>query len=243
MRNSIILLLAAALVLASGACNSAPGRPALESQVLPPDKVLNFDTLYQQNCAGCHGSQGKGGAAFGLASPVYLAIADEARIRRVIAEGVEGTAMPAFAQSSGGMLTDDQVKAIVSGIRSHWATPDRLDVAPPSYSALAPGVPTRGFEAYNTYCLSCHGAAGRGGPRGGSIVDESYLTLVSDQYLRTIVITGRREMGAPDWRGNVPGKPMSQQDVSDVVSWLSAQRPKIPNHPNSATNPGAGGTQ
>lgn len=243
MRNSIILLLAVVLALASGACNSAPGRPAVDSQVLPPDKVLNFDILYQQNCAGCHGAQGKGGAAVGLASPVYLAIADDATIRRVTAEGVPGTAMPAFAQSSGGMLTDDQVNAIVSGIRSRWATPHLLDVAPPSYSALAPGVLTRGFEAYNTYCLSCHGAAGRGGPRAGSIVDESYLTLVSDQYLRTIVITGRPEMGAPDWRGNVPGKPMSQQDVSDVVSWLSAQRPKIPNHPNLPTNPGAGGTQ
>src|SRR5258708_12118220 len=149
MRDSIILLLAMALVLASGACNSAPGRPALDSQVLPPDKVLNFDTLYQQNCAGCHGTQGKGGAAVALASPVYLAIADDATIRRVTAEGVEGTAMPAFAQSSGGMLTDGQVKAIVSGIRSGWATPHLLDVAPPSYSPLPPRFPTPGFEAYN----------------------------------------------------------------------------------------------
>jgi hypothetical protein len=31
-------------------------------------------------------------------------------------------------------------------------------------------------------------------------------------------------MGAPDWRGNVPGKPMSSQNVSDVVAWLAAQR-------------------
>ena len=244
MRNSITLLLRLALTsMAICGCNSAPGRPALDSQVLPPDKVLNFETLYQQNCAGCHGTQGKGGAAVGLASPVYLAIADDATIRRATAEGVEGTAMPAFAQSSGGMLSDEQVKAIVSGIRSRWAMPHILDVAPPSHSALAPGDPLRGREAYNTYCSSCHGAAGRGGPRAGSIVDESYLKLVSDQYLRTIVITGRPEMGAPDWRGNVPGKPMLQQDVSDVVAWLSAQRPKIPNHLNSAANPGAGRTQ
>jgi len=224
-------------------CSSAPGRPALDSQVLPPDKVLNFERLYQQNCAGCHGAQGKGGAAVGLATPVYLAVANDATIRRVTAEGIEGTAMPAFAQSSGGMLTDEQVNAIVGGIRSRWATPHLLDVVPPSYSALAPGDPTRGFGTYNTYCLSCHGAAGRGGPRAGSIVDESYLKLVSDQYLRTIVITGRPEMGAPDWRSNVPGKPMSQEDVSDVVAWLSTQRPRTSNHVNSAANPTAGGTQ
>jgi cytochrome c oxidase cbb3-type subunit 3 len=228
MRNSIISCIALAMA-ASCSCNSAPGRPALESQVVPPNKVVTFHILYQQNCAGCHGAQGKGGAAVALSSQVYLAIADDAAIRRVIAEGVSGTAMPAFAQSSGGMLTDEQVMTIATGIRSRWRKSDSLNISPPSYSALAVGDSKRGNEIYGTYCSFCHGAGGRGGPRAGSIVDESYLTQVSDQYLRTIVIAGRPEMGAPDWRDNVPGKPMSQQEVSDVVAWLSAQRPKIPN--------------
>jgi cytochrome c oxidase cbb3-type subunit 3 len=64
-----------------------------------------------------------------------------------------------------------------------------------------------------------------------SIVDGSYLALVSDQGLRTVVIVGRPELGAPDWRGNVPGKPMSSQDVSDVVAWLASQRTKFPGQP------------
>jgi len=72
-------------------------------------------------------------------------------------------------------------------------------------------------------------------------VDEAFLTLASDQYLRTIVIVGRPELGAPDWRGNVPGKPMSQQDISDVVAWLSAQRPKPAF--SSSTKSAIGGTQ
>jgi len=234
MRHSTIRLLACALTLAaSAACDSAPGRPALESQVLPPNRVLNFENLYRQNCAGCHGSQASGGAAVGLGSAVYLAIADDATIRRVTAQGVPGTAMPAFAQSSGGMLTDEQINAIVTGIRGRWARADSLDLVPPSYVALAPGSSEKGVEVYQTYCSSCHGSAGQGGPRAGSIVDGSYLTLVSDQYLRTIVITGRPEMGAPDWRSDLPGKPMSQQDISDVVAWLSSQRPKISSQPYS----------
>jgi hypothetical protein len=56
-------------------------------------------------------------------------------------------------------------------------------------------------------------------------VDGSYLSLVSDQGLRTIVIAGRPDLGAPDWRGNVRGRAMTAQDISDVVAWLSAQRP------------------
>jgi mono/diheme cytochrome c family protein len=208
--------------------------------------VLNFDTLYQQNCAGCHGPSGKGGATIALNSPVYLEIADDATIRRVTAHGVPGTAMPAFAQSSGGMLTDEQIRAIVGGIRSRWSKHDSLDPAPPSYVALAAGNSQQGGSVYDTYCASCHGDAGRGGSHAGSIVDDSFLNLVSDQYLRTIVIVGRPELGAPDWRGNVPDRPMSQQDVADVVAWLSSQRRKIAMSSSSkspSTNSPTGGIQ
>ncbi len=227
MRSPTSVLFALALsFMAICGCNSAPGRPAADTEVLRPNEVLNFDTLYRQNCAGCHGSQGKGGAAIALNSAVYLEIADDATIRRATAQGIPGTAMPAFAQSAGGMLTDEQIGAIVAGIRSRWSNHNPLDPTPPSYSALVPGDPQHGGNVYGTYCASCHGAAGRGGSQAGSIVDESFLNLVSDQYLRSIVIVGRPELGAPDWRGNATSKPMSQQDVSDVVAWLSAQRPK-----------------
>jgi cytochrome c oxidase cbb3-type subunit III len=242
MRRSNFLLMALALLsLAVCGCNSASGRPTADSEVLRPNKVLNFNTLYRQNCAGCHGEQGRGGAAIALNSPVYLKIADDATIRRVTAQGVQGTAMPAFAQSSGGMLTDEQITAIVVGIRSRWSKQDSLPATLPTYSAAAPGDPQHGVNVYSTYCASCHGVAGRGGKQAGSIVDESFLNLVSDQYLRTIVIAGRPELGAPDWRGNVPGRPMSQQDISDVVAWLSAQRPQTA--VSSGTKSSTGGIQ
>ena len=244
MRHPKLLLLVWAVILTiSIGCTSAPGRPALESEVLPPDRVLSFDRLYQQNCAGCHGSGGAGGAAISLSSGVYLAIASDDTIRRVTAEGVPGTVMPAFAQSSGGMLTDEQINAIVSGIRTRWGKAHLSDIALPSYAASTPGDSQRGVDVYRTYCSSCHGDGGRGGARAGSIVDGSYLTLVSDQYLRTIVIVGRPEMGAPDWRDDVPGKPMSQQEISDVVAWLAAQRPKILNQAYSDADPVTGGVR
>jgi cytochrome c oxidase cbb3-type subunit 3 len=216
--NRLAILLAASLVVTT-ACSTR-----VDSPVVPPGKIMDFSFLYARNCAGCHGPEGKGGAAIGLGDPVYLAIADDATIGRVTANGVPGTSMPAFAQHSGGMLTDDQINIITGGIRARWAKPDAVrDAHPPPYVAQDPGDSKRGAAVYTAYCSSCHGADGRGG-RASSIVDESYLALVSDQSLRTIVIAGRPEMGAPDWRGDVPGKPMSPEDVSDVVAWLAAQR-------------------
>jgi mono/diheme cytochrome c family protein len=217
-------VMAAVSMLALGACD-IPQAAHVESPVTRPDQILDFSLLYAENCAGCHGRDGKGGLALALSDPVYLAIADDAAIRTVTARGVPGTTMPAFAQSSGGALTDRQIETLVSGIRSRWARPDALGGAtPPPYAADSPGDAARGAIVYGTWCSSCHGPNGRGGARAGSIVDPSYLALVSEQGLRTTVIAGRRDLGSPDWRDDVPGKPMSAENVSDVVVWLVAQR-------------------
>jgi hypothetical protein len=42
---------------------------------------------------------------------------------------------------------------------------------------------------------------------------------------------GRPELGAPDWRGNAPGKPMSDQEITDVVAWLASHREKNSEQP------------
>jgi cytochrome c oxidase cbb3-type subunit III len=234
--RALILGAASLSALALCACTSAPGRPRPGDTPIVPNELADFSSLYAQNCSGCHGSDGKGGAAIALGDPVYLAIADDATLRRVATNGIRGTSMPAFAQSAGGALTEKQIKILVSGIREHWAKPDVLRGAnPPPYAASEPGDASRGSAAYAIYCSSCHGAGGRGGEKAKSIVDGSFLALLNDQELRTIVIVGRPELGAPDWRNNIPGKPMSAQEVSDVVAWLASQRPKFPGQPYSAT--------
>ncbi len=232
----LYVLVALAAILVSG-CGTPHGQPTKDSEVLAPNEVLEFGTLYAENCAGCHGADGRGGAAIALANPVYLAIADDAAIRKVIAKGVRGTAMPALAVSAGGMLTDGQIDVITKGIRSRWSRQGVLDPATaPSYAPKSAGDAQRGEVAYKTYCESCHGPGGRGGPKGSAITDDSFLALVSDQALRTIVITGRPELGAPDWRGNVLGKPMSDQEVTDVVAWLASRRAPNPGQPYSVSN-------
>ena len=227
----------AVLSLLLGGCNSPHGQPRNDSESVAPSEVLEFATLYGENCAGCHGAQGRGGAALALADPVYLGIVDERAMRNAVANGVHGTSMPAFAQSAGGMLTDKQIDVITSGIFSRWTRKGILEESnPPSYAATAMGNAAQGKLVYGTYCASCHGPEGQGGPRGSAITDDSYLALVSDQGLRTTVIGGRSELGAPDGRGNVPGKPMTDQEIADVVAWLASRRVQSPGQPYSASN-------
>jgi cytochrome c oxidase cbb3-type subunit 3 len=242
--RTLCLSLVSSMLVVCAACSSSPGRPRAGSEVIAPNQIVDFKVLFAQNCAGCHGSGGQGGPAIALADPVFLAIADDAAIRRTATSGVPGTPMPAFAQSAGGSLTDKQIDVLVSGVRS-WASPLALrDASLPSYQAQTTGDPQRGIGVYRTFCSSCHGVDGRGG-KASSIVDGSYLALVSDQDLRMSVILGRPALGAPDWRGDMPGRPLSEQEISDVVAWLVAQRPAIPGQPyqTSSMNRATGGVQ
>src|SRR5271167_2289841 len=91
-------------VIALFGCADAPGRPRPGDLPVVPSEISDFSLLYAQNCSGCHGSEGKGGAAIALANQVYLAIVDDATLQRATTNGIAGTSMPAFAQSAGGIL-------------------------------------------------------------------------------------------------------------------------------------------
>ena len=214
MRRLVALVVLGAL----GGCSRLPGKPAADVEVPRPDSILDPVALYGANCAGCHGAEGTHGPAMALADPVYLAIADDNTLRSTIANGRAGTAMSAFSEKQGGMLTDEQIDAIVHGIRERWGSTGRMTgVVLPPYAPTSPGDAQQGEAVYSRFCVSCH--------QSSSVSDPSYLSLISDQGLRTIVITGRPDFGAPDWRSNVPGHPMSNEEISDVVAWLSSQRP------------------
>src|ERR1700752_2561370 len=175
---SICLIVIFILTIGLCSCSNSPGNPKTTDIPVVPSNVADFQILYKQNCAGCHGIDGKGGPAIALSDPGYLAIADDDVLHRVITNGIAGTLMPAFGHTAGGMLTDKQVDAIVSGIRNRWSKPDALHgETPPPYSSSDPGDSSRGSNVYITYCSSCHGAEGRGGQRAGSIADASFLAL------------------------------------------------------------------
>jgi mono/diheme cytochrome c family protein len=224
MRSACFAISMLALLALAGC--TMPGKPTPGDIVPRPTDVVDPVLLYSQNCAGCHGADGQHGPAPPIGDPLYLAIVDDQTLRNTISKGRTGTPMPAFAVSEGGMLTSKQVDAIVEGLRQRWGRPQVLQgVTAPSYAAKFAGNPQQGMAVFSTFCASCHGADGKGSAKVGSIVNPNYVSLISDQGLRTIVIIGRPDFNAPDWRNNVPGHPMTDQQITDVVAWLASQRP------------------
>ena len=220
MRPSALALGLAYGALLSG-CGHAPGYPP--DPISRPSAVVGFDALYKQNCAACHGANGQNGPAMDLANAEYQALVDDATLRKWISRGMPGTEMPAFAQSAGGMLTDEQVNAIINGMRKTWAaSAPSGNATPPAYAQTATGDPQRGQGAFQARCGACHKSP------NDSVTSLVYLKLVGDQALRTVIIAGRPDIGQPDWMHDGPeGKlstPLSAQEVDDIVAYLSSLR-------------------
>jgi cytochrome c oxidase cbb3-type subunit 3 len=236
---------AGALVLFALAGCNLPGKPKAGPEVPRPQEVLAFETLYGANCAGCHGANGQNGAATKLANPEYQALIDDASLRDVIAKGEihpsdtdpslgtpGGTLMPAFALENGGMLTNLQIDALVQGIRRSWRKQDAFGgETPPPYKAAHAGDAAKGQAVYAIACARCHGVSTQQPGKAGSILDGSFLALINEQTLRTTVIAGRPDIGEPDWREHIPGRAMTDDEVTNVIAWLMSQRSATPGQP------------
>lgn len=237
LRIFSVSLATCVLTLVCAGCKDAPRRP--ESVAVRPDQVVKFDILYKENCAGCHGKDGKDGAAISLDNPVYLAFAGTSTIQKLTANGVPGSLMPAFAKSQGGMLTDRQIEILAQGTEAAWGDGNIVaGQAVPPYVSGTTGDPARGQQTFATFCASCHGEDGVGVAGGklptGSLVDSAYLALISDQGLRSIIVSGQPGEGMPDWRSDINGsgaRAMTDQEITDVVAWLASHRVAAPGQP------------
>lgn len=226
------------LVIGCGkpAYQTAPAGPfPLAEKFERPEAIKDFGKLFDSNCRGCHGADGKNGPAPPLNDPLFLAIIPEEELRKVITEGRKDTLMPAFARSQGGALTDEQVNILVDELHSpvKWKKAE-LPANAPDYAlaealkkAGKKGDAEEGAGVYAMNCASCHGDKGEGTKKAGALNDANFLALTSDQMLRRIVITGRHDLGMPAYdqrEGDKKFKPMTNQDIADVVAFLATWR-------------------
>ncbi len=215
------------IFLLAAACEP-PGRPPAEKAPNQGDETvaLDFKTIFAQNCAGCHGTNGRQGPGRVLNDPLYLAVSSKEIIRKVLTEGRAGGLMPAFAASNGGPLSDKQLDVLIDGMYSNWAKPfDFHGAPPPSYDeAGLTGDVGRGRKLFLKSCYACHAQGGVAGP----VNDKAYLSLSSNQNLRTSIIVGRPDypgIQMPNYLMLNAGHALADQDIADIVSFLASLRP------------------
>lgn len=93
--------------------------------------------LFVENCAMCHGDQGQGRVGANL-NKAFASINPQQFVRATVAQGISGTAMPAWSQAQGGPLSDAQIDDISAFIVS-------LPAAQPAATAtVAPTESTSG---------------------------------------------------------------------------------------------------
>ena len=116
LRAAVFALTLLCMSLMIAGCDF-PGRPDPADRPISADQVVDFARLYGQNCAGCHGGDGKLGPAPPLNDRLFRQIVPEAELESVIANGRNKTLMPAFGKENGGPLTSAQVQILVHEIK------------------------------------------------------------------------------------------------------------------------------
>lgn len=219
-----------ASLLALSGCDRLPsGKPIRPP---PPSDEERFLSLYDDNCAACHGQGGKSGAAPPLNDGLFVEIVPDEVLQMTITYGREHTLMPAFGRAGGGDLTPHEVQTLVSGIRTYWGQKKpTFKALPPEYLAGdEKGKVKEGAAVFATACASCHGKDGQGTVNAGAINDPALLLLLSDQVLRRIIITGRPDLpiAMPNFQdGNGRDqnfRPLTNDDVTNLTALLVSWR-------------------
>ena len=207
------------MLAGGGAGCDLPGQPTGRDRYVSPRKETSFEALFKQNCVGCHGADGTLGPAPPLNDRLFLALIPDTELERVIREGRPSTLMPAFAADRGGALTAAQVRILAAGMKRQWEPVQPLPFEVPAYLTDATGGDgggnaDNGRTVFARACASCHGDNGQSANSGadsqepsiGSINQPDFLALISDQALRRLVITGRPDLGMPDFE-DAKGRP------------------------------------
>jgi mono/diheme cytochrome c family protein len=191
-----------------------PGKPKPDDRPVPADQVTNFDALYANRCAGCHGIDGKLGPAPPLNDPIFLAIVPDAELLRVITAGravtpAQKSPMPAFRVGKGASLSDTQVKVwtelkeethtdprqqspltetqvkvLAEGIKKRWGPPPSPAGSVPPY--LAPeGAFGSKENGSRVFARACAGCHGGHG-EGGKYSDRKIGAINDPAFLALI---------------------------------------------------------
>ena len=154
-----------------------------------------------------------------------------AALASTIANGVPGSVMPAWAESNGGPLSDQDIDDIAAYIQGAFDGTGPIRPAPtyqPPVIAPLPDVdgdPTGGAIVYHESCASCHGEQGQG--VFGYSLAKAWPANDAHAYIRSVVTGGIAGTQLPAW-GMANGGPLNDQQIADVSAYVLTLSPASP---------------
>lgn len=198
--------------------------PGLAQSGVDQEEINQGAKIYAENCAVCHGPEGKGRIGATLAQN-WPSIRPDLEIKTTIENGVSGSPMPAWSQKNGGPLDEAQINALVSYILT-WETGGPILIPPtPTYiprGILTPppnvtGNPEEGAKLYDQNCLVCHGPNGQG--RVGAVLAKDWPSIRPDLDIKATISRGVTGSVMPAW-GQDQGGPLSDQQIDNLVAFI-----------------------
>ncbi len=122
LNNYLIVGLVFMVALVAGFIAYRLREPSLRADAVAAQKTSYTSLgkqLFAASCAECHGAKATGGgSAPTLNSQQFLSSTSDNKIQALVSSGVSGTDMPAWSLDFGGTLTDEQVRQVVTYLRS-----------------------------------------------------------------------------------------------------------------------------
>jgi mono/diheme cytochrome c family protein len=212
-----------ALILLATAWMMAPMAANAEAPAQDPTTELGAQ-LYAENCVVCHGPEGQGRVGATLAKD-WPSIRPDLTVKTIIANGVPGSAMPAWSQANGGPLSEAEIDAVTQFILS-WQTSGAPKFTPGPTATLRPpitpppnvaGDPNRGAVLFDENCAVCHGLNGEG--RVGATLAKAWSGIRPDLSTKATIANGISGSAMPAW-SQAKGGPLSEQEIDDLVTFI-----------------------
>lgn len=182
--------------------------------------------LFVENCAVCHGVDGGGRVGASLTN--FPGIEVDLTIATTIANGIEGSVMPAWSQARGGPLSDQDIADIVAYITGVFEGTEPIEplptYQPPPITPLpdVPGDPSAGAAVYQGNCIGCHGENGEG--RFGKPLAKAWPGNQPQLFIRLVVSEGIEGTAMPPWLQR-NGGPLTDVQIADVAAYVLTLQP------------------
>jgi len=237
-------------LISSATIQAMPGMTAEEMVATSPQiaatEFSEFEPIYRQHCAACHGDSGDGKsrAQHGLKPPPRdftmasaWQVLDRTRMIASVTHGRPNTAMVGWE----GRLNEVQIAGVVDYVRSSFmSVPASMAVASPKLTDSAQSVAAlntskragnSGRDIYKRNCSACHGDKGNGStwtqsglnPPPRDFTSDEARQLLSRERMIASVAYGR------DGTAMMPfNSRLSAQEIVTVVDYIRGDFMRIP---------------